>query len=214
MLNANVKNYRRGLIVSLGNLNGNERLGTASDRDIHSTGLVLVSGAVPFLLVAGRELMCRSRRKKRRIGDRGRRKNHRKFVGTVRRVERDEVSLTIFVSRKLEIQSATHLVRCKTGSVARFCRQKSRGCVIGARTQDVKITIIIRRKMELKRLAGLHLDCITSPQRVFLIRRVNFDPVPANFMSSHRSVRFRGIFCRTGWWSLRAASHEMKHCKS
>src|SRR5438093_4671432 len=166
MLNANVKNYRRGLIVSLGNLNGNEGLGAALDRYIHDTGLVLVSEALPLLLFGGRELMFRSPREKRRIRDRSGRKNHGKFVGTVRRVERDEVSLAVFVSRKLGIQSTAHLVRCKTGSVARFCRQKSRGCVIGARTQDVKITIIIRRKLELKRLAGLHLDRITGPQRI------------------------------------------------
>src|SRR5213593_4728019 len=60
MLNANVKNYRRGLIVSQGNLNGNEGLGAALDRYIHGTGLVLVSEALPFLLFGGRELMFRS----------------------------------------------------------------------------------------------------------------------------------------------------------
>src|SRR5439155_7729066 len=127
--------------------------------------------------------MFRSLCEKRRVRNRSRRKNHRKFVRAVRSVERDEISLIVLVSRKLEIQSAAYLVRCKTGSVAWFCRQKSCRGVIGARTDDVQITIIVRRKMELKRLAGLHVNGIAGPKSGIFIRSVAFNPITANFMS-------------------------------
>src|SRR6266478_3519117 len=127
---------------------------------------------------------------KTRLGQLLRGKHYREFIGASRLIQRDK---SVRIDREREVDAALNFICLYAGLSRWLRRQKSHGCVVLARSDHVKITVLTGREMKLEPLARSHRHLLAGPHRIGFVRRVNFEPVAANLMTSSEVCSARAI---------------------